>query len=100
MSIENRIAALEARQRERDEADAPPQLQHADRAPDGSVIACERLTWPSIRQQREQGMTMGDAMRLIQRELFSRASCPYSDCEHRDSSCRADGRATSWGTNA
>lgn len=97
MSIENRIAALEARQRERDEADAPPQRQHADRAPDGGVIACEQLTWPTIRQQREQGMGLS-AMNHVQREPFRRDTCRYLDCEYRDT-CRADGRATSRGTS-
>lgn len=95
MDLEPRIRAIEAQHRQRAEADAPPQRQHADRDECGNVIACERLTWPTIRQQKEWGMTMADAMRLIQREPFSRESCPYSDCEYR-ASCRADGALTKW----
>lgn len=97
MTLQTRIEKLEARQRERAEAEAPPQRQHCDRAPDGAVIACETLTWPTIRQQREQGMTWGDAMRLVQREPFSRSTCVYSECEHR-ARCGADGSPTSWVT--
>lgn len=98
MNLESRIKKLESQHREREAADAPPQRQYADHAADGSVTACVRLTWPSIRQQREQGMSGFDAMRLVYREPFNRESCQYSDCEYRDT-CSADGRATSWGAS-
>lgn len=96
MSIENRIAALEARQRERDEADAPRYLQHADRDNAGNVVACERMVF----QRNPPGLdTLGPlaaAAAAMVREPFNRSTCCYSECQHRDT-CRADGKATSWG---
>lgn len=98
MSIENRIAALEARQRERDEADAPRYLQRCDRDEDGNIVACERLVF----QRNPPGIdTLGPlaaAAAAMVREPFSRSTCSYSECNLRGM-CRADGRATSWGAS-
>ncbi len=96
MNLESRIEKLETRHREREAADAPPQRQHADRAPDGCVIACERLVFPRNPPGVDTLGPLAAAAAAMVREPFSRTSCPYSECEHRDT-CRADGRATSWG---
>lgn len=92
MNIENRIAALEARQAERDEADAPRYLQRADRDADGHVVACTRYGFPPVSQ--DGGMAaMAAAMTL---ESFHRETCIYTGCEYRDT-CRADGSTAVWG---
>jgi hypothetical protein len=99
--IKSRIEALEARHRERAEAEAPPQRQHCERDDTGHVIACERLTWPSLPEQerlRREGVAAMAIFSMMDREPFSRASCPYSDCENR-AGCRADGSRTRWGMN-
>lgn len=98
MSIENRIAALEARQREREDADAPRYLQHADRDGDGKVIACERTVFPRNPPGVDTLGPLAAAAAAMVREPFSRSTCPYSECSRRDT-CRADGRATSWGAS-
>lgn len=76
-------------------AAAPLYLQHADRDGDGNVIACERLVFP----RNPPGLdTLGPMAAAMVREPFSRSTCPHTECEHRDT-CRADGRATSWGAS-
>lgn len=96
MNLSSRIAAIEARQHEREAADAPLYRQHADRDEGGNIVACERL----IFQRNPPGLdTLGPlaaAAAAMAREPFSRSTCCYSECEHRDT-CRADGRATRWG---
>lgn len=98
MNLESRIEKLETRHHERAVADTPPQRLRANRDADGNVTACELLTWPTIKRQREQGMTWADAMLSVQSEPLDRASCLYRDCEHR-STCRADGSPTKWGAS-
>lgn len=96
MSIENRIAALEARHHEREADDAPLYLQHADRDDDGNVVSCERLTFPRNPPNVDALGPMAAAAAAMKRESFKREACVYDGCEHR-ADCRADGSPTRWG---
>lgn len=99
MNLGSRIAALEARQREREAADAPLYRQHADRDEDGNVIACERMVFPRNPPGLDTLGPLAAAAAAMVREPFSRSTCSYSECNHRGT-CRADGRATSWGATS
>lgn len=94
MNLESRIEKLEARQREVAAEHEPGYWQRCDRDQGGTVIACERLVFPSLPEQR--GLTPGEVMSRVRCEPFKRESCVYDGCEHRDT-CRADGRPTSRG---
>jgi hypothetical protein len=93
-SLQSRIEALEARQRAIEIENEPNCFQRADHGPDGTIIACERLVFPPLPEQR--GLTPGEVMSRVQLEPFKRESCVYGGCEHRNT-CRADGRPTSRG---
>lgn len=80
-------------------AAAPPYWQRADRDEDGNVIACERMVFPRNPPGLDTLGPLAAAAAAMVREPFSRASCPYSECEHRDT-CRADGSPTRWGMNS
>lgn len=79
-------------------ADAPHRWQHADRAPDGCVTACERMVFPRNPPGVGTMGVMAAALAAMVREPFSRATCPYLGCEHR-AGCRADGSPTGWGAS-
>lgn len=95
MNIKNRIEALEARHRERVEAEAPPQRQHCERDDTGHVIACERFVFPRDPPGVNELGVMAASFAAMKREPFSRETCAYDGCEHR-ARCRADGRPTGW----
>lgn len=92
MNLETRIEKLEARHREREDAEASRYLQRANRDADGHVVACTRYGFPPV--SPDEGLAgMAAAMTL---ELFHREACIYTGCEYRDT-CRADGSPAVWG---
>lgn len=93
MNFETRIENLEARRRAREDMNAPRYLQRADRDANGHVVACERMVFPRNPPNLETLGPMLAGMLAMTREPFSRATCFYTGCEHRDT-CRADGRLT------
>lgn len=93
MNLQTRLERLEARRREREAANEPRLLQRADRDAEGRVIACEQLVFPANPPDADTLGPMLAAMKSTVRVPFSRSTCSYSDCEHRDT-CRADGRLT------
>lgn len=89
-TLQSRLEALEARQRVIEVEDEPGCWQRADRDVDGNVVACERICFT-----HEPGLnSLGGAS--MTREPFSRTTCHFSECDHRDT-CRADGSPTGWG---
>lgn len=101
MNLEARLAALEERHRERELANEPRRFQHADHDAEGHVVACEQLIFPHPKDTpgiHELG-PMVAGFRAMRREPFNRETCPYTDCEKRET-CRADGTLTSWGRRA
>lgn len=97
-AAEARLRELRERKHERETAAAPPCWQRADRDEDGNVIACERMVFPRNPPNVDTLGPLAAAFTAMTREPLTRASCPYTECENRDT-CRADGSLTRWGMN-
>lgn len=95
MNLHARIERLEAQRREREAAGEPRRLQHADHDAEGNVVACEQFVFPVDPPDADTLGPMVAGFRAMRRIPFSRSTCPYTDCDKRDT-CRADGRLTRW----
>lgn len=94
MTLQTRIEALEARLITRAGADGPLTFLRALYDDAGHVIACEGQTVPLNPPNKDTLGPMLAGMAVMVREPNSRASCPYDDCDKRET-CRADGSLTS-----
>ena len=94
MSIEARIEALEARRRGRGGRDGPLTMLRAKYDDAGHVIACEGQTVPLNPPNKDTLGPILAGMAVMVREANDRATCPYDDCDKRET-CRADGSLTS-----
>lgn len=96
MNLESRITTLEQRHRAALAALAPISLQRCDRDEAGHVVACEALVFPRNPPGVDELGPMAAHARAMERQPFTRSTCDYSECQHRET-CRADGRLTGWG---
>lgn len=102
MGIDSRVAALEARRRDRGGGDEPLTFLRADYDADGRVIACEGMTVP-LKLDAASVATLGPwqaGLAAMVRQPNSRATCPYADDCGKATTCRADGSLTRQQSNS